>query len=141
MASAVNAESPVPPARRDWLGIACSGLCVVHCLAPLLLALAGSSLAGLALFRDESLHRALLVLVPVVALWSLAPSLRVHHRREPFAVAGLGFSLLLGAALLGEAVEKPLSIAGGLVMIAAHVRNRALLRRGPQESTVQAAQR
>jgi hypothetical protein len=141
MVSAVSPESAVPPARRDWLGIACSGLCVLHCLAPLLLTLAGTSLAGLALFRDESLHRVLLVLVPAVAIWSLAPSLRVHHRRGPFALAGLGVTLLLGAAMLGEVVEKPLSIAGGLFMIAAHVHNRAVLREGSRYGAVQGVQR
>lgn len=140
MASAMNAEAALPRGRRDWLGIVCSGLCVVHCLAPLLLALAGSSLAGLAVFRDESLHRALLVLVPLVAFWSLGPSWRVHHRHEPAAVAGLGLTLLLGAALLGEAVEKPLSVAAGLLMIAAHLHNRALLRRSLQEDALQTAQ-
>lgn len=139
MIGTVNDACPsTHPAPRkavgDWFGMACSGLCVIHCLAPLLLALAGSSLAGLTLFRDETLHRVLVVLVPVVALWSLGPSLRVHHRRAPAALAVLGVAMLVAAMLLGKAFETPLSIGGGLVMIAAHVHNRALLRRGPKHS-------
>lgn len=125
----MSAEEALASGRRDWLGIACSGACVVHCSAPLLLALTGSSLAGLAIFRDETLHRALLILVPLVALWSLGPSLRAHHRSTPLALAGLGVTLLAGAVLLGEDLEKPFSIVGGLFMIVAHAHNRGLLRR------------
>lgn len=134
----MSTEARLPSARRDWLGIACSGLCVIHCLTPLLLALAGSSLAGLALFRDETLHRMLLVLVPFVALWSLGPSLRLHHRRLPLVLASLGVMLLAGALLFGEAAEKPLSIAGGLLMIAAHAYNRSLLLRQTRAVVVRA---
>jgi hypothetical protein len=139
MAWAMSAEEASASARRDWLGMACSGVCVIHCAAPLLLTLAGSSLASLALFRDETLHWGLLILVPLIAVWSLAPSLRLHQCRAPLLLAGLGVSLLCCAATLGETAEKSLSIVGGLLVIVAHAHNRLLLRRCPPKRVAQAA--
>jgi hypothetical protein len=127
----MNAELPVPAARRDWLGIACSGLCVIHCAAPLLLAFFGSSLAAFALFGAEWLHVLLVLLVPAIALWSLLPSLRRHGRRAPVVLAAAGVPLLVAAVILGHALEAPLSIAGGLVMISAHALNRHYLLAAP----------
>ncbi|MHA7815138.1 MAG: MerC domain-containing protein [Pseudohaliea sp.] len=127
----MSGELPVAPSRRDWLGIGCSGLCIIHCAAPLLLAFFGSSLAGLALFGEEWLHYLLLLLVPAIALWSLLPSRRVHGRIEPLVLAGVGLPLLVSAVVLGHELEAPLSIAGGLFMLVAHALNRHWLRSAP----------
>mgnify|MGYP006288009899 FL=1 len=127
MGSAVAVDPQAAGARRDWLGIGCSGLCVVHCAAPLLLALSGSSLAGIALFAEEWLHGLLVLLVPAIALWSLLPARQRHRRQLPLALAAAGVSLLVVAVRLGHGLEAPLSIAGGLVMIVAHAINRRYL--------------
>ena len=124
MGSAVSAELPVARSRRDWFGIGCSGLCIIHCAAPLVLAFFGSSLAGLALFGEEWLHYLLLALVPAIALWSLLPSLRLHGRKSPLLLACVGFPLLVAAVVFGHELEAPLSIAGGVFMLVAHLLNR-----------------
>lgn len=111
-------------ADRDWFGIGCSGLCMVHCAAPLLIVAFGGSLAGSALFGGEWFHLALLVLVPAIACWSFLPSLRVHRRRLPLALAAAGVALLLAAVTTPGASEAGLSIAGGALMITAHALNR-----------------
>lgn len=117
-------QRPVGRSRRDWFGIGCSGLCIVHCAAPLLLAFFGSSLAGLAVFGGERLHYLLVPLVPAIALWSLLPSLKLHGRRSPLVLAGVGCPLLVAAIVLGHEFEAPLSIVGGLFMLVAHGLNR-----------------
>ena len=119
----MSTEPPTPANRRDWLGIVFSSLCVVHCLAPLVLALTGGSIAGLALFEDEWVHKALLVLVPAIALWSLLPSFSHHRQPLPLILAAIGIPLLFLAVAMGEAAETPLTVAGGLTVVVAHALN------------------
>ncbi|MEM0953412.1 MAG: MerC domain-containing protein [Pseudomonadota bacterium] len=123
----MNSELPDADSRRDWLGIACSSLCVLHCVAPVVLAVTGSSLAGLAIFGGEWLHYVLLVLVPAIALWSLLPSFLHHRRWPPLLLAGVGIPLLLLTLVMDESAEVPLSVTGGLLLIAAHGVNWRLL--------------
>jgi len=119
----VSAEAPAAAPHRDWAGIACSGLCLAHCLAPFLLTLLGGSVTGLAWLGSEDLHVLLLVVVPGVAAWSLVPAYRRHRRRLPFLLAVLGCSLLLLAVLLGGSTEVLLTLAGGVVVVFAHAIN------------------
>jgi hypothetical protein len=123
----MSAELPAVAGQRDWFGIGCSALCVIHCAAPLVLAVSGGSLAGIALLGGEWLHLPLLLLVPAIAVWSLLPAHRRHGRRAPVLLALLGVPLLFLAVVLGGAAEPALSITGGLVMIAAHALNRHYL--------------
>ena len=126
--STVGAESAPVAAHRDRIGMVCSGLCLVHCLAPVLLTLFGSSLTGLALFGNENLHLLLLVAVAAVAAWSLLPAYRVHRRWLPSLLALPGVSLLLSAVLLGGAAEVSLTVAGGMLMVVAHAVNLHMVR-------------
>lgn len=118
---------PGEATQRDWLGVGCSALCVLHCGTPLLFAVFGGSVAGVALFNGEWVHSMLLVVVPGIALWSLLPSFRRHGKRTPLLLAGVGMPLLAVAMVFGGNTEAVLSIAGALVMMAAHAMNRRLL--------------
>ena len=102
-----------------------SGLCVIHCLAiPLTLVLLPTLSQGLS--EDQTLTHWLLLAVAVpisvMALWA-------GHRQHPSKLTlGLGATglvlLTLGVShLLGEYLEIPLTVAGGLGLIAAHWRN------------------
>lgn len=114
----------IPPERRDAFGMFCSGVCVVQCAAPLLLAFFGGSLAGVAFPDNEDFHLLLLAVVPGIAVWSLVPGYRRHLRRRPLAFAVLGILLLFLGVIIAGSAEVPLTIAGGLLMIVAHAMNR-----------------
>lgn len=109
----------------DRWAIVVSGVCVVHCLAiPLTLVLMPSVSAGLA--EDQTLTHWLLLAVAVpisaVALWT-------GHRQHPsWLTLGLGLTGLILLTLgvshwLGERLEIPLTVVGGIGLIAAHWRN------------------
>lgn len=102
----------------------CSGVCVVQCAAPLLLAFFGGSLAGVTFLGNEDFHLLLLAVVPAIAVWSLVPGYRRHLRRRPLAFAVIGILLLFLGVIIAGSAEVPLTIAGGLLMIVAHAINR-----------------
>jgi hypothetical protein len=72
------------------------------------------------LFGEEWLHSVLLVLVAVVALWSLLPAFLSHRHRAPLVLAAIGVPLLLMGVMYGGAAEAPLTITGGFVLMLAH---------------------
>lgn len=108
---------------RDQLGAACSGLCVIHCLAMPALLAAGSLGALGGLLASKSFHLALLVPVAGLAVISFPPAYREHRRAAPAGAALAGLSLLLGAHLGPHAWEAALTTAGGLLLITAHLIN------------------
>ena len=127
IAPAMQSSSPITaPRSSDLVGTALSGLCMVHCVStPGLLAVAPAAASVLGGF-----HPVLLVGVLAVAVTSFAPGFRSHR---DFAVVGLalfGIVLLATAAFaFDESVaETVLSLGGAAAMMAAHLRNRSLLR-------------
>lgn len=110
----------------DVVGQVLSAVCAVHCVAtPLVLALlpaAGSVLGGA--------HPVLFVLVVGVAGWAFVPGYRCHRQLQVPLLAGAG-TLLLGTAAFvfhDTALDTALSLTGAALMMAAHWRNRVLLK-------------
>lgn len=117
--------------QRDWLGILCSSICVLQCVAPLLFAVFGMSLANGALFGVEEFHVLMLTVVLTIAIWSLLPGYRRHRRRRSQLFALAGVLLLFLAIMISGAADVPLTILGGVLMIAAHALNRHDTRNDP----------
>lgn len=115
----------------DKLGIATSAVCLIHCLAlPVLLPL----LPMLALMKHTDVHGALLV--PIVGLSGLGvlPGYLRHRARRVvlFALAGIALcAAAVGVEVLFDwhALDAPLTVCGGLMLISAHIANLRLTRR------------
>lgn len=108
----------------DVSALSLSGLCLVHCLV---LPVAAVSLPALVfLSHAEWVHTAFLVFaVPMtsLALWSV----HRHHPSPPalILVAVLGLACLAGGALglPHEVWQEQITIAGSLLLVAAHIWN------------------
>lgn len=116
--------------RFDLAAIGFSGLCLIHCLALPLLA-AAAPLLGL-LGELEWVHRAFVVVaIPVSAtIFLLSPR---GGRRLLFGAAMIpGLALLAAGAFAErlEAIETPLTVAGALLLAAAHLWRRRVDRTG-----------
>ena len=104
-----------------------SVVCAVHCVStPLFIALAPAAASVLG-----GAHPVLLVLVTLVAGWSFVPGFRCHRSLQVVALAVAGITALAIAALVfGDnwVLDTVFSLVGSLFMMAAHWRNRVLLR-------------
>jgi MerC mercury resistance protein len=112
-----------PASSPDRLGIVASTLCAVHCAGTALLA--GVSGVG-ALFADERLEVGFCVCALSLALTALVRGSRRHRSWMPGCVGSPGVVLLLTARLArleSSVMETILSVAGGLLLISAHVLN------------------
>lgn len=111
--------------RLDRWAIVISGLCVVHCLAiPATLVLLPALTAELT--ADQTItHWLLLAVALPISLLALGNGFRHTASTATLAIGLLGLTLLaLGVShWLGHETEIPLTIAGGLLLIAAHWRN------------------
>lgn len=114
----------------DAAGIFASILCLIHCLAlPLVLAM----LPALGWAEDEWLHELLVGVAMVATLLALVPGFATH-RRVSVLLMGIGGLACLAAAVFlvgphfGEVAETALTVAGAVLLCAAHLRNRACCR-------------
>ena len=123
---------PLADSTNHWdrLGIAASALCMVHCIA---LPVAFALLPALAAYDGVGDYTHVLFGVALVgiSLFSFVPGYRQHRTTGVPALAAAGLALVLagafgGHALAGESGETVLTVAGSVLLIAAHVRNRAL---------------
>lgn len=117
-----SASRPSLRRRIDQLGIGLAGLCVLHCLATLLV-VSALGLGGHFLL-DENIHRFGLLLALIVAAVAIGRGMLRYGRRGPFFVA------LAGLALMGIALLVPhgtneflLTLAGVAIVAAAHWMN------------------
>ena len=118
----------------DRLGLVASGACLVHCLAvpvlvPLLPLAAGVAKAG-------SVHETLLVALALLALAAFIPGYRSHRRWAVVMIGAGGVLLLLSAVLAADlwhhaALDTPLTVAGGALLVGAHWFNLRLCRACP----------
>ena len=92
--------APTRKAYPDWLGVAASLLCAIHCAAmPFIV---GSlPLLGLSFLADPSFHKWMVGVCLGMALLAFIPGWRRHHRLSPAIVGLLGLSLISIAAFAG----------------------------------------
>lgn len=113
--------------HADSWAIGLSGLCLVHCLALPVVAMAAPAALGLEQFHWE-FHVAFLVVAVALTIFAFWPTqlhgraLRRSKRAMALAALGLGFML---SALIGplHAHERLLTTIGVLLLAAAHVLN------------------
>lgn len=122
---APSPRSAVTHATLDRWAIVISGLCVIHCLAiPLTLIALPALSQGLA--DEQTLtHWLLLAIAVPISVWALWSGHRQHPSKLTLGLGVAGLLLLtLGVShLLGHELEIPLTVAGGVGLIAAHWRN------------------
>lgn len=112
----------------DKLGIAGSGLCLVHCLALPVMVGALPSL-GLAFLADEIVHEILALLLIGLAALAFIPGYRRHRDRRVVVLMATGLGLILFATWGGAVVdlhgegETVVSVVGSLFLISAHFLN------------------
>lgn len=108
----------------DGLVVGASAACLVHCLAlPLLFALVPPAAAVLGV--PHEFHLALFALAVPASAVALCSGYRRHGMVLPAALGTLGILLLGLGALAGFriAAETGLTVAGGFLLAAGHLRN------------------
>ncbi|WP_174280283.1 MerC domain-containing protein [Sphingomonas bacterium] len=112
--------------RVDWVervAIGASAACLVHCLAlPLLIA----ALPALSAVLDipESFHLWALGLAIPAALFALLQGRSKHGDTGPLLLGLVGLTLMvLGALVVAETAETPVTVAGSLLLAGAHLIN------------------
>ena len=124
----MDCRSQAAPARLvdmvERTAIGASLLCLVHCIGlPLLLALLPALSQALAV--PESVHLWLLALAVPSAAIALGTGYRQHGAPELPVLGGSGLALMAAGALLvpGDRAETVLTVAGGLLLVSAHIGN------------------
>ena len=118
----------------DALAVAISALCLVHCLALPLLLVVFPLLAG-TVFSHETFHQVLLWVIVPTSVAAVAFARRTHPDNTVVLLVSAGLLILVGAAFWAHdraapQVETVLTITGGLVLAAGHVRNVLVCRHG-----------
>lgn len=109
-------------ARLDRFGVLLSGLCLLHCLAGLLL-VAGLGLGSQLLFSPV-IHRIGLALAIGVGAITLGIGVARHRDPRPLQIGGAGLALMAVALFVGHGTEEALLTMAGVSLLAwAHWRN------------------
>jgi hypothetical protein len=117
----------------DRIAIALSAVCVLHCLAvPLLAALL--PIAFVSLGVDSHFHEWMLWGVVPTSLFGLGIGLRYHQRYLIAVIGAAGLAIVAYAAIVAHNSwpwwqELSLSVAGSVLLVAAHWRNFVEVRR------------
>ena len=108
--------------KMDRVGIFLSALCLLHCVAGLVL-VAGLGL-GATFLLDPAIHRFGLLLATLVAGVAIGLGAVRHQRRTPFVVAMTGLSFMGGALAVGHGTEEAVLTMIGVGLVAAgHILN------------------
>ncbi|MFN3389158.1 MAG: MerC domain-containing protein [Allosphingosinicella sp.] len=107
----------------DRLGIALSGLCLVHCLASAVFVAMLASAGGMLL--DPVIHEVGMMLALALGVLALGRGVVEHGFMMPAAVGGLGLGVMAGALMLPHDGGGTLySIIGVLILALGHDLNR-----------------
>jgi hypothetical protein len=107
----------------DRLGIALSGLCLVHCIASAVLVAVLASAGGALL--DHRIHAVGLVLAILLGLVALGRGIAEHGFMMPAAIGGLGLGVMCGALTLPhDSGEVLYTLAGVAILALGHDLNR-----------------
>lgn len=120
----------------DRAGIVLSALCLIHCLGAPLAILYLPALGLLLAPAEDGVHAVLATIVPITALLAFVPGYRRHRNPRILYAAGAGVGAIVAAAFLlpekaGTSAEALITAFGGVLLIAAHLRNHAFCRRCP----------
>jgi len=126
-------QAPVPSgSRADSIGMGLSLLCMIHCLAfPVLVSFAPTLMRALP--GDDATHRTLTIGIGLAGALAFRSGYRVHRRISIFFLFLFGMALVCTAALLGEKTLSPfgeavMTVAGSVLLVTAHWRNRSFCR-------------
>ncbi|HEX9932225.1 MAG TPA: MerC domain-containing protein [Allosphingosinicella sp.] len=107
----------------DRLGIALSGLCVVHCVASAVWVAVLASAGGVLL--DPIVHEVGLVLALLLGIFGLGRGVFEHGFMMPAAIGSLGLGMMAGALGLGhEGGGTIYAVVGVLILALGHDLNR-----------------
>ena len=107
----------------DRVGIALSGLCVVHCLTSAIMLAVLASAGGILV--DHSIHAVGLVLAIAFGIIALGRGIVEHGFMMPSAIGGLGLGVMAGAlSLPHDSGEVVYTIVGVAILALGHDLNR-----------------
>jgi len=107
----------------DRVGIALSGLCVVHCVASAVWVAVLASAGGVLL--DPMVHEVGLMLALLLGIFGLGRGVLEHGFMMPAAIGSLGLGMMAGALTLGhEGGGTVYAVAGVLILALGHDLNR-----------------
>ena len=108
--------------RLDRVGVFLSALCLLHCVAGLVV-VAGLGLGG-GFLLDPAIHRWGLVVATLVAAVAIGVGAMRHRRAAPFVVAMTGLSFMGGALAVGHGADEAILTVIGVILVASgHVLN------------------
>lgn len=108
--------------KLDRVGLLLSALCLLHCVAGLVL-IAGLGL-GASFLLDPAIHKVGLALATLVAGVAIGLGALRHRRAAPFVVAMTGLTFMGGALAAGHgAHEAVLTVIGVGLVAAGHLLN------------------
>jgi len=108
--------------RLDRVGMFLSALCLLHCVAGVVV-VAGLGLGG-GFLLDPAIHRWGLALATVIAGVAIGIGAIRHRRAAPFVVAMTGLTFMGGALAVGHGVEEMVFTIIGVILVASgHVLN------------------
>ena len=108
--------------RLDRVGVLLSGLCMLHCIAGIVL-VAGLGLGGEVLL-SPAFHRVGLALAIVIGAITLVMGVARHGDPRPLQVGGAGIAMMTVALFVGHGLEEALLTIVGVALLAwAHLRN------------------
>jgi hypothetical protein len=107
----------------DRIGIAVSGLCLVHCLASAIFVAMLASAGGLLL--DPIIHEVGLVFAIALGILALGRGVVEHGFMMPSSVGGLGLGVMAGSMMLEHGASSTIyTIIGVLILALGHDLNR-----------------
>ena len=110
------------PSQFDRLAVGLSFACIIHCLAPLLLALPLLGLSAYAVTEEVFHWSLLLVTIPVSAFAIVNTRRHTWHWRTTSVIV-IGVLFLIGAFLVPESLHVLITLAGTVLIAIGHLTN------------------